>query len=327
MSSTKASGNVTAVLILAFACSSFAQGIKLGTNGLVSFATVEAARHILTNRDDFISALSPFDRAARMKTNREVTEEEFLEFAGRNVLSWLPGETNQVTAVLQTVRQRLAPWNLPFPSAIPFIKTSGIEEGNASYTRQNAVVLAQRELRSSGHALEGLIIHELFHVLSRHNPDLRKRLYRVVGFTPINDIAYPGELRPRKITNPDGVQSGWAINITSQNQGLSAVPILFASASRYDPEKGGEFFDYLIFKLLVVTNHGGSWQPKLMEGKPYLLEPTEAQGFYEQVGRNTDYIIHPDEILAMNFVHMINGETNLATPRIVAEMKKVFMQR
>ena len=315
------------MLILAFACSAYAQEIKLGTNCLVSFATVEAARHTLTNRDDFICALSPFDRAARMKTNRDVTEKEFLEFAGSNVLPWSPGETNQLTAVLQAVRPRLAPWNLPFPSAIPLIKTSGKEEGNASYTRQNAVVLAQREVLATGHVLEDLIIHELFHVLSRHNPDLRKQLYRIVGFTPINEIAYPDALRPRKITNPDGVQSGWAINVTNQNQDLFAVPILFASTSQYNPTKGGEFFDYLIFKLLVVTNQGGRWQPKLMAGKPHLLEPQESQGFFEQVGRNTDYIIHPDEILAVNFVHLINGETNLATPRIVEEMKKVFRQR
>jgi len=328
MKAVKGSGKITAtILILAIACSSFAQGINLGTNCLVSFATVESARHVLTQRDDFISALSPFDRAARVKTDREITEKEFLEFAANNVMAWLPAETNQLTGVLQTVRRRLAPWNLPFPSAIKFIKTSGMEEGNASYTRQNAVVLPRKEVLASGHALESVIIHELFHILSRHNQDLRKQLYRIVGFTPINEITYPSELRPRKITNPDGVQTGWAINITNQNQGLTAVPILFASASQYNPTKGGEFFDYLIFKLLVVTNDGARWQPRLMGGKPLLLETREVQGFFEQVGKNTDYTIHPDEILAVNFVQMIQGETNLATPRIVEEMKKVFLKR
>jgi len=321
------SGKLAASLMLAFVCSSFAQEIKLGANCVVTFATVEAARHILTNRDDFISALSPFDRAARLKTNREVTEKEFLEFVGTNVLSWQPIETNKLAAVLQGVQQRLASWPLPFPSAIPLIKTSGREEGNASYTRQNAVVLAQGEVQSPRSALENLIIHELFHVLSRHKPDLRKQLYRIIGFTPINEIAYPDELRSRKITNPDGVQTGWAINITNQNQKMSAVPILFASTANYNPRKGGEFFNYLVFKLLAVANQGGRWQPALRDGNPFLLEPQEAQGYFEQIGRNTDYIIHPDEILAVNFVHLINKKTGLATPRIVAEMKKVFAQQ
>lgn len=327
MKSSTASVSVTAIFSLAFACSSLAQGITLSTNCHVSFATIEAAKQILTNRDDFISALSPFDRAARMKTDRAVTEKEFLEFAGKNAVTWLPEETNQLAVALQSVQQRLARWNLPFPAEVPLIKTSGMEEGNASYTRQNAVVIAQKEVRSSKRALEGLIIHELFHVLSRHNPLLREELYRIVGFARINKIAYPGDLGPRKITNPDGVQTGWAITITNQNESLSAVPILFATAPQYDLKKGGEFFDYLAFKLLVVANQDRTWAAKLTDGKPRLLDPTEAQGFLDQIGGNTDYIIHPDEILAVNFVHMVNGETNLVTPRIVEEMKRVFRER
>jgi hypothetical protein len=317
----------TTHLMLAFACSSFAQEIKLGTNSLISFASLETAKQILTNRDEFIRALSPFDRAARMKTDREVTEEEFLKFVANNVLPWRADETNQIAAVLRALEPRLAPWNLPFPSTLWLIKTSGNEEGNASYTRQNAVIVAQKEVRLSERGLEDLLIHELFHVLSRNHQDLQKRLYRVVGFIPIHEIAYPAGLRSRKITNPDGVQSGWAIQITNQNHELSAVPILFASTAQYDPQKGGEFFNYLQFKLLVVTNHNDTWQPQLLENQPCLLEPREAHGFFEQVGQNTDYIIHPDEILAVNFVHLINGKTNLPTPRIVEEMKKAFLSR
>ena len=55
-----------------------------------SFATPETARNILTNRDAFINALSPFDRSARMQTDRSVSEEEFLAFLGENVRRWSP---------------------------------------------------------------------------------------------------------------------------------------------------------------------------------------------------------------------------------------------
>lgn len=302
-----------------------AQEVRLTTACQASFATFETARTILTNRDDFIRALSPFDRAARMKVDRDVPEAEFLAFVAQNIIPWTTAETNRVSAALLIVRQRLAPWNLALPSAIPLIKTTGKEEGNASYTRLNAVILPQREVK--GRVSEDLLLHELFHVLSRHNPNLREQLYRVVGFTPINEISYPGNLGPRKITNPDGVQSGWAIQLTNHDQILSAVPILFASAARYDPNKGGEFFDYLTFKLLVVANQTGTWGAKLVENVPVLLDPQEAHGFFEQVGRNTDYIIHPDEILADNFVKMINGATNLATPRIVEKMTELLKER
>ena len=44
----------------------------------------------------------------------------------------------------------------------------------------------------------------------------------------------------------------------------------------------------------------------------------------EQIGGNTNYIIHPDEILADNFVHLALEAEKLATPRIIEEMKKTL---
>jgi hypothetical protein len=88
----------------------------------------------------------------------------------------------------------------------------------------------------------------------------------------------------------------------------------------------GEFFDYLNFRLLVVTNHVGGWAPELVNGQLQLIQPTEAGRFFDQVGRNTQYILHPDEILAANFVYLVKGQTNLPTPRILAEMDKVLRE-
>jgi hypothetical protein len=302
----------------------FAEGMKLGTNTVVSFASVEAGRKILTNRDDFVAALSPFDRAARLKTDREVSEKDFLEFVGQNVMPWLPEETNKIAGIFQTLGRKLSAWNLPFPSTILFIKTSGREEGNASYTRQNAVIFCEHDIRSADAKLTDMIIHELFHVLSRQNPALRKQLYHLIGFNPISAVDFPKELQQRKITNPDGVQYNWFINITNHGRTLPVIPILYASPPHYVPARGGEFFEYLIFKFLVVTNDDVRWTPRLVNEQPQLLGPGEVEGFFEQVGNNSDYIIHPDEILANNFVLLINERINPPTPRILAGMKQAF---
>jgi hypothetical protein len=318
---------LSVTLAVAFGYASPAQDVRLGTNSVVSFATLESARRVLTNRDDFIKALSPFDRSARMKVDRDVGEGEFLEFVSGAAQPWTSEETHRLTGVLHSLQRRLVPWNLPLPSSLLLLKTSGAEEGNASYTRSNAIVLAQEDLQRPSSGLEDLIAHELFHVISRHDPELRKRLYRIVGFNPINEISLPENLRPRKITNPDGVQNGWMITVTNNGQAISTVPILYSSNNHFDPNRGGEFFSYLVFKLLAVTNGPGGWQPVLVAGNPQLIDPGEASGYFEQVGRNTDYIIHPDEILAVNFVHLINGRTNVATPRILSEMKELLMQR
>ena len=48
------------------------------------------------SNDEFVGEMGPFDRAARLKTDREVSQEEFLAFAGKAVLQWERSETSKV---------------------------------------------------------------------------------------------------------------------------------------------------------------------------------------------------------------------------------------
>ncbi len=69
------------------------------------------------------------------------------------------------------------------------------------------------------------------------------------------------------------------------------------------------------------------WMDGSADGTVYSgLRPAETTGWFEQIGRNTRYTIHPDEILADNFVRLINGDTNVPTPQIIAAMANVFSQ-
>lgn len=302
------------------------EDLRLAADTHIVFAGIDDARTVLTHRDNFIAALSEFDRAARMKTDQEVTEAEFLAFVGRNALSWSLAETNKLRQVLQNAAEKLTGWNVPLPPTVLVIKTSGAEEGQAVYTRQNAIVLPQQKMGSTEREIEASILHELFHIMSRHDLELRKRLYRLIGFEQVNSIDYPSELKDRRITNPDGYETSWFINVIRGNQTLPTIPILYANQERYDPKRGGEFFAYLVFKLMVITNENGNWQPLLVHGQCQLLDPQNVQGFFEHVGRNTGYIIHPDEILAENFVLMLNGETNVPSPEIIEGMRSLLRQ-
>jgi hypothetical protein len=281
----------------------------------ISFATVEQGRAALTIRDDFVSRLSPFDRAARMKTDRDVTEQEYLAFVAENVLEWAPNEKDAVQSAFDGLAAKLSDLNLPFPKTILFIKTTGDEEGHAEYTRANAIVLPQKALDANRRsALQGTIAHELFHVLSRNAPDLRERTYAVIGFQPCGEVPFPPALAARKITNPDAPRNDHCIRVESGGMPIWAVPILFSKSDHYNPASGGEFFDYLKFQFLVVEKSGpdATYDPS----KVTLLDVRQMQGFFEQIGRNTDYIIHPEEILADNFEYLLIGKPNLASPDV-----------
>jgi hypothetical protein len=249
------------------------------------------------------------------------SESIFLGFLATNALAWTDGETNRLVRLLTTLAVKLAPFHLHMPAQIELVKTSGHEEGQAAYTRANAILLPPNQIRS---ASEDLLAHELFHVLSRQNPKLRKRLYRIVGFEQIPDVALPGDLARLKLTNPDGVQSVM-IRVRLRDRSVPVMPILYSSATRVDNAQEGEFFDHLVFKLLPLREVEGRYSAQPSEGAVELLSPEEVTGFYEQIGRNTKYIIHPDEILADNFVHLLNQAPDLPNPAIVAELKRIFL--
>ena len=88
--------------------SSLGATIHLGTNVTLSFSSVELGREVLTRRDDFIAALTPLDRRARLQVDEDVSEKEFLAFVSRCVRAWTADETNRITSALERVADRLA---------------------------------------------------------------------------------------------------------------------------------------------------------------------------------------------------------------------------
>jgi hypothetical protein len=300
--------------------------IKLTGDTTVTFATADEGRRILTTRDDFIRALGPFDRAARVKTAGAVSEKAFLEFVGRNVLDWTESEKASVVSALERLQAPLDRLALPWPKAIYFVKTTGQEEGGAAYTRDHALVLPQNMLTPDRPLSPRLIAHELFHILSRSNPALRDRLYQAIGFVKCHEIELPGMLRNRKITNPDAPANDYCIRVQVAGAEVWAVPILFSRTDRYDVEQGGEFFFYMQSQLLLIDRQSDPprAKPICAGSQPRLVDFGEVRGFYEQVGRNTEYIIHPEEILADNFALLVMGDPNVPSPEILKKLKDVL---
>lgn len=305
------------------------QDTPLAHGSGVRFATRTDGAAILSERDDFVMAMSGFDRSARLKTREEVSVDRYLGFAAGEALEWGGGETAGWTEALREVARCLEPWRLPFPSLVSLVKTSGKEEGGAAYTRGTAICLPQRIVsESSGEGRRRLLLHELFHVLSRNAPELRLELYRIVGFEEGTDIELPPHIARVKITNPDAPRVNVVMELEREGAKLHFAPILLSRSEAYDPDLGGEFFNYMQHKMIAVESKGGRWVSTATgaEGAPRLFDPHELEGFDEKIGRNTGYILHPDEILADNFVLLVTGvePRNVPTPRILEEMRRAL---
>ena len=301
-----------------------AGGFQLQPGTVVRFSSVEEGRKVLARRDEYLAALSPFDRSARLKTAAAVDEKTFVKFVTGEVVAWSREEIAVITTSLEAVSARLTGYKLGFPAEIQLVKTTGKEEGGAAYCRSNAVMLPARMVSRKKKAMVGLLLHEFFHILSRNQLELRDKLYRIVGFLPCGDVRLPPALELRKLTNPDAVGSRYRVEVQVDDDLFSVVPVLYSSSEKYDEKKGGEFFRYLVFRLMAVKEVGGKWVPALEDGEPRLLDPAGVKDFHRKIGKNTGYIIHPEEVLADNFVLLMMGKQKVPTPRILEEMARLL---
>lgn len=309
-------------LIFALSFTAWANaGVNLREGCAVRFASVREGAEILGRKDDFIQRLSAFDRAARMKTDRLVSEDEFLKFVEGNVSTWNESEKAKIEAAIAGIRPALDALPLSLPKIVNLVKTTGAEEGRAFYTRDTAIVMPDKETdEADAGLLKKTIAHELFHILTRGNPALREKLYQSIGFTKCDEVEFPPELKSRKITNPDAPRNDHAIQVRIGGNEVRAVPILFSNAAKYDVNRGGDFFNYLQLSFLQLSGTSAGAQP-------ILAAPEEVSGFFEQVGRNTNYVIHPEEILADNFALLILDERNVPSPEVLEKMRLILGKR
>jgi hypothetical protein len=296
--------------------------VAVGPSSRARFATAGEAAAVLTRRDGFVSAMSPFDRSARLEAAREVPEKEYLAFVAKEVREWSAAERDTLRPILDQFRERTSKWELDLPAEVLFLKTTGREEGRAAYCRGAAVVLPETDLADAG-KLRDIVFHELFHVYSSHHPEMRRELYGVVGFEVCPEIALPPPLARRKLTNPDAPRMDAFIRLPAGGESVAAAPILLGRSDLYDEKVGGPFFRQMDFRLLALEAAGGGAQrPALQpDGAPRLMPPGDA--YMARIGRNTEYIIHPEEILADNFVLLVNG-AKAPSPEILQKLDAVL---
>lgn len=317
--------NLVALSLLSLGTVTYGQTFELRSGTTVRFTTVEEGVKAIRERDEFVERLSPFDRSARMKVEGETKTEAFLDFVSAQVRPWTETEAQTLRDMLASLKLRLEWVKVPWPAEILFIKTSNDDEGGNPYTRGSFIVLQERMLNGPGAKLDHVVPHELFHVLSRHNPSIRGKLYGIVGFELCNELSLPDSVAARRVTNPDAPRMDVMIEVEQQGRKLRVAPVLLSKVEKYSLADARPFpMGYLDFKFAELEEESGKMRIKSTNGSPVLLDPMSIKGFFEKVGRNTPYVIHPEEILADNFVIAVNEPSNIPTPRVVKELKAVL---
>lgn len=299
--------------------------LRVGTVTTVDFATVAEGRMVLGGVDDYILRMGAFDRMLRLKTGETVTQQRFLDHARDNVLPWNAAERIRLEALIADLDVRMRALNPPLPARVLLVKTTGREEEGVAHTRANAIMLSLESLAAPDAGLAALLAHEFFHLMTRHDPAFRARAYRSIGFEMCAEVALPEQLARLRITNPDAPLHDAYIEVKAEGATVPVLPVLLSRAEKFDAAIGRDLSDYWILKLMVLrrSEQPGRMEAWLRGGEPVLLSVAEVSGFFEQVGRNTAYIIHPEEILADNFALMLSGQ-DVDSPEILPRLRQAF---
>ena len=294
--------------------------LQMGTR--IVFAEVNEAKKILATRDAYIQSLTPFDRSLRLKTEKTVSEEEFLKYISDQAMEWSDDDKNRLKEMIKSIASKTERLELNLPPVIFLVKTTGEEEGGAAYCRGNAIVLPQN-LVQQNYGLEELLIHELFHIYMRHNPKLRDKFYGIINFKKCDPIILPENLRKIEVTNPDVPKNEYYIELKYKDNFVDVMPII--TIPNYNFKRGADFFPYLKVQLLEVEKSGDKWQYKRDDnGEPILFELRDFPSFRKETGDNTGYVIHPEEILADNFVLLVQKSKSVKSKWVLEGMEKIF---
>lgn len=288
------------------------------------FVTAEEGRSLIVQDDDYSRSLSKFDLELRVH-GAEPTVKNLNKFTQEQVLDWDENERFLLDSLTKVISESAIKQQFKFelPDEIAFIKTTMEEnKGAGGYTRLNYIVLSKDVFLMPKSKVKSVIAHELFHVISRYNPDLRTQLYSVIGFTTCNKINITTNLKDFTISNPDAPNMDAYIKLKDKSGVEVKCAMVLYSGKEYS---GGVMFDYMKVGFLKLKENDENRMELFIEnGKEKILQVSEITGFFEQIGSNTQYIIHPEEIIASNFELLFDDNPIVRSKEILSKIKEII---
>ncbi len=293
-------------------------------NTNVVFASTNTAIDILSAEDDYIKGFSKFDWAAKYNSARPLNLSERKAYNKLHVLNWDDWEKDILIESLEFIKTRLIDLNIPLPDQLFFIKTDSLVENGAPHTRANAIVFRDSFFKNRDKfSIRKTLVHELFHVISRANINLRPELYAIISYHECKELKFPSEISDLKLTNPDAHENNYFITANFKGTDYTFIPILF-STTEYIIDSGNSMFMNLRDDMLAINLQNGNPKPIYQNGKLLIVSKDDLIDYYDKIGFNTSYTFHPEETLADNFVYLILGSA-ARSPWVIEELKKVFL--
>ena len=266
----------------------------------IRFASIEEGQQLIQRNTHYYHRLTQMDLDWRCM-KQGATLDELIPFAQSNVLNFTARDKNIIMQTVEFIEHRLDEFEcrLPLPGEVIFIKTNMEDESNAAaYTSGNMIFLKYSCLERRSSFLRELITHELFHIITRHSPEFRQKMYSLIGFTVMDhNIEFPERIKRRIMANPDveHIDNYAEFTIDGVKRKCALVAYFaksWAEASKLEGPLATFFNNYHTVLLpLDELDH------------PYSY--SAASDFWDKLGRNTTYVSAPEECLAVNFSYAV----------------------
>ena len=286
------------------------------------FATRAEAQMLVTDIDNFSNGLNQFDIDLRLQKPNS-RKSEWLRLAMNEAKNWSDAEKDKITKAFKTIQNNIKKMNLnlSYPNEIVLLKTSMKEELNAAaYTRKNWIAIGEDYInKASNEQLLFLVGHELFHILTRNSIEFKRAAYQTIGFKVIDhEILLPTDIIAKRISNPDIERRDSYIELNIDGKSTKCVQILYT----IKPYTTGSIDEYMYVGFIPLNE---DLIPVMTNGQTVIYPISKvSEELYKKIGKNTNYIIDPEEILADNFSFMLNHKKDLTNPEIVQALKNVF---
>ena len=261
------------------------------------YATAQEGAKLLLENEEYYAGFSQNDLDFKMqKTGAGM--DEYLDFSGKQVKDFTAREQKLIDECFEEMEKTIADNNYTLPplEEIVLIKTTMEEEpGAGAYTHGTQIYIGEQYLihLARNPILEkdsfiSLLWHELFHCLTRCNPDFREEMYSLIHFTVVeDDYKLPPTVFDYHISNPDVEHHNSYATFRIEGKDIDCFTD-FVTTMHYS-EAQSDFFSCGTTALIPT------------DGTDTYYTPEQADNFDEIFGMNTDYVIDPEECMADNF--------------------------
>ena len=269
------------------------------------FADLKEAQNLYLSNTEYFNNFSQYDLDYKLN-KKNATIKEFKDFGVSQMLEFTKEEKEILSKQIKKMEKTLEKqkMRLPFNQEITFIKSTQKEEnGSLAYTHGTQIYLGERifDLIDNKNikkmfTFEEILWHELFHCMTRTNKTFRKDMYKIIHFT-VNekDFIIPKVIFDISISNPDVEHHDSYATFNIKGKNIDCYMVLTASKPFNKP--GDSFFRCMKSAIVPIDS----------KGEFYL--PEDAENFWDIFGKNTNYVIDPEECLADNFCYaMLNEE-------------------